>query len=660
MRAAGYGGPIWRIPHPSWPDETVEPARLSGDPLVGCFGHLNINKRIPALLEAFAALRERRPGARLLLVGEATERFELDRRLERLGLGGDELIREQWVSEQRFRSLMAACDVLVNLRSPTMGETSGSVIRGLALGKPMLVSDVGWFAELPDDVALKIPVDDYEVPTIAGALELAADHGAELGSAASAYVHEAHDLGRAADAYAAALEEAAGGEAVTDAVLLRIAEGGRRNRLRRSRRAGPARPRGRAGMSTVTAVRSRALAIPAWVWLTGIVVVSIAVRVALGRRMVAPWIMIDEVVYSELAKNVAAHGEFLVRGVPSHGYGFVYPVLIAPAWALFTSIPSAYAAAKAINAVAMSLAAIPAYFLARRILPRAPRPARRRAHGARPGDALHGRDHDRERLLPDLPPHRARPRHHAREADRLCGRSGCSRCACSRSRRERRRSRSSRQSRRRPIVLGLVERRGLRGTFRPFAWLYGLLGAGALARAGRDRRSRPLAAHAPRRLPRRDLRELHAEGRPPLLPLPRRRSRPRARDPPLCRAPRHVARASPPDSGRACLHGRVARRLRSGCSPRCRRSPRRATSTGSRSATSSTSLRSALIALLGLAADGIVPRARRPIVAAAVVAGVLPFFIPYARFIGPSALSDTFSLLPWWWAQDHLIHLRRR
>ena len=63
---------------------------------------------------------------------------------------------------------MAACDVLVNLRSPTMGETSGSVIRGLSLGKPMLVSDLGWFSELPDDVVLKIPVDEYEVPTIAG------------------------------------------------------------------------------------------------------------------------------------------------------------------------------------------------------------------------------------------------------------------------------------------------------------------------------------------------------------------------------------------------------------------------------------------------------------------------------------------------------------
>ena len=42
--------------------------------------------------------------------------------------------------------------------------------------------------------------------------------------------------------------------------------------------------------------------------------------------------------------------------------------LIAPAWRLFDAVPDAYAAAKAINAVVMSLAAIPAYFLARRLL----------------------------------------------------------------------------------------------------------------------------------------------------------------------------------------------------------------------------------------------------------------------------------------------------
>jgi glycosyltransferase involved in cell wall biosynthesis len=223
-RAAGFGGPIHVVPHPSWPDAAAAAAEVAGDPLVGCFGYLNVNKRIPQLLEAFALLRARRPDARLLLVGASGERFDLGRRLERLGLGDEAIAHEDYVPEDRLWSLLAACDVLVNLRSPTMGETSGSVIRGLALGKPMLVSDVGWFAELPDGVALRIPVDEYEIPTIAGALELAAAHADELGAAARAYVRAAHDLGRAADLYVAALEQAAGGPKVADAVLLRIAE----------------------------------------------------------------------------------------------------------------------------------------------------------------------------------------------------------------------------------------------------------------------------------------------------------------------------------------------------------------------------------------------------------------------------------------------------
>jgi glycosyltransferase involved in cell wall biosynthesis len=121
-------------------------------------------------------------------------------------------------------SLMAACDVLVNLRYPTMGETSGSVIRALSLGKPLLVSDVGWFSELPDDVVLKVPVDELEVVTLAAALEFAAEHSGVLGSAARDYVEREHSLSSVADAYVAALEVAAGGDAVDDAVLWRIAE----------------------------------------------------------------------------------------------------------------------------------------------------------------------------------------------------------------------------------------------------------------------------------------------------------------------------------------------------------------------------------------------------------------------------------------------------
>jgi glycosyltransferase involved in cell wall biosynthesis len=223
-RAAGYAGRITRVGHPAWPMHAVEPATdVQGEPLIGCFGFLNMNKRIPELLEAFASFRRQRPGARLLLVGAAGERFDVQRRLERLGLteGVDRL---DYVPEERLWSLMAACDVLVNLRYPTMGETSGSVIRALSLGKPLVVSDVGWFSELPDDVALKVPVDEREVEVIEAALTVAADHGPALGDAARAYIHREHDLRKAADAYVSALELAAGGEQVDDAVLWRVAE----------------------------------------------------------------------------------------------------------------------------------------------------------------------------------------------------------------------------------------------------------------------------------------------------------------------------------------------------------------------------------------------------------------------------------------------------
>jgi glycosyltransferase involved in cell wall biosynthesis len=222
-RAAGYAGPLWRIPHPVWPPVEVAPATdVAGDPLIGCFGFLNMNKRIPQLLEAFASFRRRNNRARLLLVGAAGERFDVGRRLERLGLTeGVQLM--DYVPEERMWSLMASCDVLVNLRYPTMGETSGSAIRSLSLGKPLLVSDVGWFSELPDDAVLKVPVDEHEVRVLEAALGVAAEHGASLGAAARAYVEREHALAKVADAYVAALEVAAGGDAVNDAVLWQIA-----------------------------------------------------------------------------------------------------------------------------------------------------------------------------------------------------------------------------------------------------------------------------------------------------------------------------------------------------------------------------------------------------------------------------------------------------
>jgi hypothetical protein len=64
----------------------------------------------------------------------------------------------------------------------------------------------------------------------------------------------------------------------------------------------------------------------------------------------------------------------------------------------------------------------------------------------------------------------------------------------------------------------------------------------------------------------------------------------------------------------------------------------------------------ALVALFGLATDNVIPRVRRAVIPAALIAGVLPAAIPFGRFVNTSVVSDTLGLLPWWWLQDQGIH----
>jgi 4-amino-4-deoxy-L-arabinose transferase-like glycosyltransferase len=112
----------------------------------------------------------------------------------------------------------------------------------------------------------------------------------------------------------------------------------------------------------------RLRAVPAWAWLAGIVALSFLLRAWLARAMVGPFIMVDELIYSELARSFAAGDGFEVRGAPASGFSLVYPVLISPAYALFEPLPDAYAAVKTLNSLLMSLAAVPAYLLARRVV----------------------------------------------------------------------------------------------------------------------------------------------------------------------------------------------------------------------------------------------------------------------------------------------------
>jgi glycosyltransferase involved in cell wall biosynthesis len=138
----------------------------------------------------------------------------------------EDALHFDYVPEDRLWSLLAATDICVSLRYPTMGETSGVSVRALEAGRPQVVSDVGWFSELPDEVALKVPVGGDEVEVLAAHLErLADDPGlrARMGGAARELAQREHALGHVVDEYLAALEESTGGPAVQEAVETAVA-----------------------------------------------------------------------------------------------------------------------------------------------------------------------------------------------------------------------------------------------------------------------------------------------------------------------------------------------------------------------------------------------------------------------------------------------------
>ncbi len=72
----------------------------------------------------------------------------------------------------------------------------------------------------------------------------------------------------------------------------------------------------------------------------------------------------DEYIYSELSRSLAFSHEPLIRGHLAHYFSLAFPLLSAPLWALGDA-ESVYKLTQALNALIASLAAIPAFLLAR-------------------------------------------------------------------------------------------------------------------------------------------------------------------------------------------------------------------------------------------------------------------------------------------------------
>ena len=205
------------VPLPAAVDSADEATRTfrqrhdlpEGAPLLGSFGFQTPIKRTDIAVRALAdpALA----GVYLLIAGEVAPICGLEQLAAELGVA-DRVRFAGFLPFEELDVAIGAVDLCLNLRYPTAGETSASLLRILAVGTPAVVSDYAQFAELPDAGVVKVPPGDGEVEMLVARLRELLDAPEALrrmGEEARRHVAREHDPPRAADAMLAACRELA-------------------------------------------------------------------------------------------------------------------------------------------------------------------------------------------------------------------------------------------------------------------------------------------------------------------------------------------------------------------------------------------------------------------------------------------------------------------
>jgi glycosyltransferase involved in cell wall biosynthesis len=143
--------------------------KLTDDMFVfGAFGFIGQYKRIDKVLSAWRHWSNRPDNARLLIVGAK----QYDITIPRLdGLNYFDFVE----SESEFLQYVASCDCGVQLRHPTLGETSSMVSTLLANSIPVIVSDTTATEEYAGIAGVeRIKPDETEIERLTAAMQRAA------------------------------------------------------------------------------------------------------------------------------------------------------------------------------------------------------------------------------------------------------------------------------------------------------------------------------------------------------------------------------------------------------------------------------------------------------------------------------------------------------
>jgi glycosyltransferase involved in cell wall biosynthesis len=183
-------------------------------PIVISFGYVSVHKRYDVILDIFKKFLEIYPHALWIIIGQ--DKIGLKNKINELRLN-EQVKITGYVSEEILIEIIKISDFCVNLRYPTAGETSRSVLQIMSLGKPVIVSNVGWFSELPNNSCLKVDVDSYQYTVLFELFKLLTEKRKireVLGKNARDYVIKNHDPEFVAQRYCEFINSILSGEEI--------------------------------------------------------------------------------------------------------------------------------------------------------------------------------------------------------------------------------------------------------------------------------------------------------------------------------------------------------------------------------------------------------------------------------------------------------------
>lgn len=135
------------------------------------FGFIQEHKRLTLAIEAFSRFRAAHSDCHYFVIGGRDTEYVIEQDIARFGVEGAVTVLDSYLPQDEVNEHVNASDIAFNLRWPTMGASSGTLYKILAVGCPAIVTNEGSFAEFPESCVFRVDRDDRELDRLTAILE---------------------------------------------------------------------------------------------------------------------------------------------------------------------------------------------------------------------------------------------------------------------------------------------------------------------------------------------------------------------------------------------------------------------------------------------------------------------------------------------------------